>query len=85
MAEQGNNDARRDVATANYVDEGVKLCRRYGLHPALLFMEQVGVPRPVALRVLCSPSHFRQHDRRRAPRPRRYHTECGAIDFTAQG
>ncbi|MCD2517158.1 hypothetical protein LQ564_12660 [Massilia sp. G4R7] len=68
MAEQTRDDVRRDVTTAGFVDEGLKLCRRYGLHPALLFMEEVGVPRPVALRVLCSPDHFRQRDRRRTPR-----------------
>lgn len=71
MAEQRRNDARTDFVTAQQVDEGLKLCSRYGVHPALLFMEQVGVPRPVALRVLCSPHHFRQRDRRRAPRPAR--------------
>lgn len=68
MAEQTRNDARTDGATAHFVDEGLTLCTRYGLHPALLFMEQVGVPRTVALRVLCSPDHYRQRDRRRAPR-----------------
>lgn len=71
MAEQTRNDARTDVVTANQVDEGLKLCARYGVHPALLFMEQVGVPRTVALRVLCSPEHYRQRDRRRTPRPAR--------------
>lgn len=71
MAEQRRNDARTDFTTANQVDEGLKLSTRYGIHPALLFMEQVGVPRPVALRVLCSPEHFRQRDRRRQPRPGR--------------
>lgn len=70
MAEQSRNDARNDLVTARQVDEGLKLCARYGVHPALLFMEQVGVPRQVALRVLCSPEHFRQRDRRRHPRPR---------------
>ena len=69
MAEQRRNDARTDVQMARQVDEGLKLCARYGLHPALLFMEQVGIPRQVALRVLCSPQHFRQRDRRRHPRP----------------
>lgn len=69
MVEQSRNDARSDVVTAAQVNEGLKLCARYGLHPALLFMEQVGVPRTVALRVLCSPHHFRQRDRRNAPRP----------------
>lgn len=71
MAELCNKDARTDLITAGQVDEGLKLCARYGVHPALLFMEQVGVPRPVALRVLCSPEHFRQRDRRRTPRPAR--------------
>jgi len=71
MAEQSRNDARTDLTTANQVDEGLKLSARYGIHPALLFMEQVGVPRGVALRVLCSPEHFRQRDRRRQPRPAR--------------
>lgn len=69
MVEQSRNDARTDKVTAGQVDEGLKLCARYGVHPALLFMEQVGVPRPVALRVLCSPEHYRQRDRRRKPRP----------------
>lgn len=71
MAELSRNDARTDTDMANRVDQGLKLCARYGLHPALLFMEEVGVPRPVALRVLCSPDHFRQRDRRRMPRPGR--------------
>lgn len=71
MVEQSRNDARTDFVTAGQVDEGLKLCTRYGIHPALLFMEQVGVPRQVALRVLCSPEHFRQRDRRRHPRAAR--------------
>lgn len=71
MVEQAGNDVRTDLVMAGRVDEGLKLCARYGIHPALLFMEQVGVPRAVALRVLCSPQHFRQRDRRRSPRPAR--------------
>lgn len=67
MLELSRNDVRTDGVTAGQVDEGLKLCARHGLHPALLFMEQVGVPRTVALRVLCSPKHFRQRDRRKAP------------------
>jgi hypothetical protein len=31
-------------------------------------MQLIGVPRMVALRVLCSPSQQRRHDRRRMPR-----------------
>ena len=71
MVEQAGSDVRSNVVMAGQVDEGLKLCARYGLHPALLFMEQVGVPRAVALRVLCSPNHFRQRDRRKSPRPAR--------------
>jgi hypothetical protein len=60
MAKQTGNDARTDVRTAYFVEQGLKLCKRHGVHPALSFMETAGVPRPVALRVLCSPEHFRQ-------------------------
>ena len=68
MLDRRSKDARTDFVTAGRVDEGLKLSARYGIHPALLFMEQVWVPRPVAVRVLCSPDHYRQRDRRRAPR-----------------
>ncbi|MGH8855391.1 MAG: hypothetical protein ACREWI_14070 [Telluria sp.] len=78
MVEHDLNDARRDLKTANVVDQGVKLCQRLGLRPAMLFMEQMGVPRTVALRVLCTPSYLRQQDRRRTPRPRRYHLLANA-------
>jgi hypothetical protein len=71
MAEPSKNDARTDFATAERVNQALSLCACNGLHPALLFMEQAGVPRSVALRVLCSPEHFRTRDRRQAPRPRR--------------
>jgi hypothetical protein len=50
--------------TARSVEEGLKRCRRDGVHPALQFMEQAGVPRSVALRVLCSPAYFRKQDAR---------------------
>lgn len=60
MAEQIHDDARTDRTTAYFVEQGLKLCGRQGVHPALLFMEQAGVPGPVALRVLCSPDHFRK-------------------------
>jgi hypothetical protein len=72
MLEHSSNDARTDFVTAGRVDEGLKLSAHYGIHPALLFMEQMGVPRTVALRVLCSPDHYRQRDRRSAPRPARH-------------
>lgn len=71
MAEPSKNDARTDVMTARRVDEALNLSMQQGIDPALRFMEQVGVPRAVALRVLCSPEHFRKQDRRRSARPRR--------------
>lgn len=71
MAEPSKNDARTDLATARRVDEALSLSMQQGIDPALRFMEQVGVPRAVALRVLCSPEHFRKQDRRRSARPRR--------------
>jgi len=71
MAEPIKNDARTDLKTARRVDEALSLSMQQGIDPALRFMEQVGVPRAVALRVLCSPEHFRKQDRRRCARPRR--------------
>jgi hypothetical protein len=71
MAEPIKNDARTDLTTARRVDEALNLSMQQGIDPALRFMEQVGVPRAVALRVLCSPEHFRKQDRRRSMRPRR--------------
>lgn len=71
MAEPSKNDARTDLMTARRVDEALNLSMQQGIDPALRFMEQVGVPRAVALRVLCSPEHFRKQDRRRSTRPRR--------------
>ncbi|MDN4055078.1 hypothetical protein QPK32_18560 [Massilia sp. YIM B02763] len=65
------NDLRTDLATASSVQQALELCTRQGVHPALLFMEEAGVPRAVALRVLCSPQHFRQRDRRQSARPAR--------------
>jgi hypothetical protein len=69
MAES-SNEVRTDVVTASHVEQGLALCMQQGVNPALQFMEQRGVPRPVALRVLCSPEHFRKRDRRHVSRPR---------------
>lgn len=52
--------ARRDNATEQNVEAGIQLAVREGVNPALDFMERVGVPRPVALRVLCGPKFKRQ-------------------------
>lgn len=69
MVSQSKNDIRIDTETARQVDAGIRLCSEQGLHPALQFLEEGGVPRSVALRVLASPDHFRQQERRRLPRP----------------
>jgi hypothetical protein len=69
MGEVSRNDARTDQTTASHVEDALRLCARQGIHPALLLMEQQGVPRPVALRVLCSPELFRKQDRSRTARP----------------
>jgi hypothetical protein len=71
MDDRSKNDARTDLTTAQSVEEGLKRCTRDGVHPALLFMEQAGVPRSVALRVLCSPRYFRQKDRSVMAMPKR--------------
>lgn len=69
MTEQSKNDARADRATAKSVDEGLQICSKQGLDPALRFLEKAGVPMSVVLRALCSPQHFRKQERRRSPRP----------------
>ena len=71
MSEHGRNDARIDRVTAHIVDTGLHICGQHGLNPALDFLEHAGVPRPVALRVLCSPDHFRKRERRKFRRPGR--------------
>lgn len=70
MTELDKNDVRKDRVMAARVDAGLHICSEHGLHPALQFLEQVGVPRPVALRVLCSPELYRQRERRKSVRPR---------------
>ena len=69
MGELSRNDVRTDQKTASHVDEALNLCNQQGIDPALTLMERAGVPRSVALRVLCSPDHFRKQDRRRKARP----------------
>lgn len=69
MSGHCQSDARTNQEVAMKVEEGLHLSREQGIHPAIVYMEQVGVPRVVVLRVLCSPRFFRQRDRRGAPRP----------------
>ncbi|MFC5513576.1 hypothetical protein ACFPOU_20970 [Massilia jejuensis] len=61
-------DPRANAYLAARVDDALRLLKTDGMSPALEFMQLVGVPRTVALRVLCSPTLQRRRDRRRAPR-----------------
>jgi hypothetical protein len=69
MVEQNRNDVRTDMVMATQVEAGLALSVHHGIHPALQFMAQAGVPRAVALRVLCSPRYYRRRDRRSVVRP----------------
>ncbi len=68
MSGSGNTDPRTNAYLAARVDDALKMLMTEGMSPALEFMQLIGVPRRVALRVLCSPSQQRRHDRRRTPR-----------------
>ena len=68
MSRSGSTDPRANAYLAARVDDALNMLRTEGLSPALEFMQLVGVPRTVALRVLSSPSHHRTRDRRRMPR-----------------
>lgn len=68
MPGDGNTDPRANAYLAARVDDALKMLQTDGMSPALEFMQLVGVPRTVALRVLCSPAQQRTRDRRRAPR-----------------
>jgi hypothetical protein len=68
MAGNGNSDPRENAYLAARVDDALKMLKTDGMSPALEFMQLVGVPRTVALRVLCSPDQQRRRDRRRVAR-----------------
>ncbi|THC43192.1 hypothetical protein [Massilia sp. Mn16-1_5] len=68
MSGSAQSDPRANAYLAARVEDALKMLRTDGMSPALEFMQLVGVPRTVALRVLCSPSQQRTRDRRRAPR-----------------
>lgn len=69
MSLSNNTDPRANMATAAHVDEALRLWRTDGVYPAFEFMQLMGVPRTVAMRLLCSPGQHRKGDRRRSPRP----------------
>jgi hypothetical protein len=68
MSKLNNVDSRVDSYTSGRVDEALRMLGTSGRHAALEFMQLVGVPRGVAWRVLCFPSHCRKQDRRKLPR-----------------
>lgn len=68
MAERGTTRSRADATTAARVDDALKIVEADGIHPALEFMQRAGVPRDIALRVLCAPQFHRHGERRRNPR-----------------
>lgn len=68
MSENKQADPRANAATAAQVDGALRLWRTDGVYPAFEFMQLVGVPKTVALRLLCSPGQHRKADRRRTPR-----------------
>lgn len=68
MAESGKKRSRADATTAARVDDALKMVEAGGIHPALEYMQRMGVPREIALRVLCAPQFHRHGERRREPR-----------------
>ena len=68
MSGSTNADPRANTTTAAHVDEALRLMKTDGIYPAFEFMQLVGVPKTVAMRLLCSPGQHRKADRRRVPR-----------------
>jgi len=68
MSECKRADPRANTRTAARVDDALRILRSDGVYAAFVFMQLAGVPRHVAMRMLCSPERHRQADRRRAPR-----------------
>lgn len=64
MSRRPTSDPRRNILTAQHVARALQIGQREGIDPALFFMETVGVPRQVAVRVLASPKYIRAGERR---------------------
>ena len=64
MSRRPSSDPRRNILTAQHVAHALQIVQREGINPALFFMEAVGVPRQVAVRVLASPVFVRAGERR---------------------
>ena len=68
MSRRPETDQRTDTPTAEQIERALHIASREGVGPALAFMEESGVLRQTALRVLASPNHFRVQERRNASR-----------------
>jgi len=68
MSECKRADPRANLRTAARVDDALRILRSDGVYAAYVFMQLAGVPRHVALRLLCSPERHRRADRRCKPR-----------------
>lgn len=62
---RSSDEPRTNDSLTSTVQRGVELTKIEGVGPGLAFMEEAGVPRPVALRVLGSPENCRHGERRR--------------------
>jgi len=69
MPDTKRADPRTNTRTAAWVDDALRILRSDGVHPAFVFMQLAGVPRHVAMRLLCSPDRHRRADRRSRLRP----------------
>lgn len=65
MGRRDSTDPRSDAQLSRNVEHALKIVGTDGVGPALDFMQSAGVPRSTALRVLCSPQHYRKSERRR--------------------
>lgn len=64
MARRPNKDPRSNTSTPEHVEHGLQIAKHEGVGPALAVMQETGVPRQVAVRVLASPSYIRSKERR---------------------
>lgn len=69
MSEYKRADPRANTCTAARVEQALRILQTDGPYPAFVFMQLAGVPRHVAIRLLCSPEQHREADRRRVHRP----------------
>jgi hypothetical protein len=68
MSRRPETDQRNDTPAAEQIERALYIAKREGVGSALTLMEESGVSRHVALRVLGSPSYIRSQERRGASR-----------------